>query len=72
MYWAVYILTWGALPFLNEFISSGEFTREEKIKKSLESLLRFYLFAGIPGIIFFVILIIKNQFKMSNFILFLK
>lgn len=36
-YWSVFILNWLVLPFLQEYLAAGDFTRRERLMRSLRN-----------------------------------
>ena len=36
-YWSVFILNWFVLPFLQEYLAAGDFTRRERLMRSLRN-----------------------------------
>ncbi len=37
MYWATFFLNWIILPFLMEYLASGDFTRRERFMRALKN-----------------------------------
>ena len=50
-YWILFILSWLVIPVMQEYESSGEFEVVEKLKASLKSNVKFFIFIGIIGLV---------------------
>eukprot|EP00347_Sterkiella_histriomuscorum_P007168 403349999 len=66
-YWTAFILCWGFLPFLSEFVKNGEFTTRNKIKSTLLRNARYYSFMGTVFGSFLIYLWTQNTFQNMTF-----
>jgi len=62
-YWLAFVLCWFCLPFLSEYVITGEFTRKGRIIRSILNNLIFYGIAGVFFIVFLVYLYYKHTFE---------
>ncbi|GMH75612.1 hypothetical protein TrST_g7639 [Triparma strigata] len=57
-FWTTFILAWGVLPLLTDFIQSGYLTPKEKVKDALNKNMKFYVTAGGVGLVVIIGLLI--------------
>lgn len=50
MYWGSFVLNWVVLPFLMEYLASGDFTTKEKIMRSIKN--------NVPMLVVYLVLFI--------------
>jgi len=50
-FWMTFILAWGVLPLLTDYIQSGYLTPKERLRDALHSNMKFYIVAGGVGIV---------------------
>jgi len=50
MYWGSFVLNWVVLPFLMEYLASGDFTTREKIMRSIKN--------NVPMLVVYLVLFI--------------
>jgi hypothetical protein len=61
MYWAVFILNWLILPFLMEYLASGDFTTKEKLMRSVKNNIPMLLVYFVLFIIVVIILAVTES-----------
>lgn len=68
IYWTNFILSYIAIPLISEYLVSGAFTKLRKIKLSIKSQVKYYLYVSVILIIGIVYLIIIKKFNAKSFL----
>jgi hypothetical protein len=55
-YWTVFILNWFVLPILQEYLAAGDFTRRERVLRSLRNNIPLLLVYFVTFIIILIVL----------------
>jgi LMBR1-like membrane protein len=55
-YWAVFLLNWFILPLLQEYLAAGDFTRRERLMRSLRNNIPLMLVYFVTFIIIVIVL----------------
>ncbi|KAG5456303.1 MAG: LMBR1-like membrane protein [Olpidium bornovanus] len=61
IYWSAFCVTWGTIPVLQAYISSGGFDFRSKLRDALRANLVYYLAAGLAGGSLLVYIAVKKQ-----------
>ena len=61
-YWTAFVLCWGFLPFLSEFVRNGEFTVRARAKSTIIRNMRYYALIGSVFGLFLIYLWAKDAF----------
>jgi hypothetical protein len=62
-YWTAFGLCWAVLPFLMNYVDSGEFTIRGKLRSALYQTVKYYLIVLVLGLLFLIYLWWNNAFK---------
>jgi predicted RND superfamily exporter protein len=62
-YWTAFVMCWAVLPLLMNYVQTGEFTVQGKIKRAVKEQARYYLIIGSIGIVLLIYLWFKNAFE---------
>lgn len=60
-YWTVFTLNWFVLPVLQEYLAAGDFTRKERIIRSLRNNIPLLLVYFVTFIIILIVLGVTEQ-----------
>lgn len=62
-YWTAFVLCWAVLPFLMNYVTTGDFTVQGKIKRALKAQARYYSIIGVLSVFIVLYLWWKNAFE---------
>jgi len=60
-YWTVFVLNWFVLPILQEYLAAGDFTRRERIMRSLRNNIPLLLVYFVTFIIIMIVLAVTEK-----------
>ncbi|RHY02283.1 hypothetical protein DYB25_014233, partial [Aphanomyces astaci] len=68
LYWLTFILSWVILPVLIEYSQSGAFTPQQKLRASVQYLLRHYAVLLATGVALLTYLVVVDHFTLSGLV----
>lgn len=60
LYWGLFVLCWTMIPLVTEYVSAVDFDPNDRIKRSLNANLRFYIMISILGLAFIVYILVTG------------
>jgi hypothetical protein len=62
-YWTAFVMCWAVLPFMMNYVNSGDFTVKGKMQRAIKEQVRYYMIIGAVGLVVVVYLWWNNAFE---------